>query len=161
MSVTATTWRAPARGPRADLEEQLYNVRRSIEALDVIIEQTYSVCLVSGSSNDNGLDSTYHGFGEEGSQDALRDAWKRVTSLGMERKTLRHEARALMDALDELEKRRPAMKCEVCGKTLDQQRSSRRYCNAACKQKAWRQGMAKRRGNRTPPLPNPMPWIGD
>lgn len=158
-----TTMGAPTRGPRADLEERLYWVRQSIGSLDVIIEQLYSVCHVAGASNGGTIDGGTHGFGENDSEDALRDAWKRVTSLGVERTALRREATVLLEALQELEKR-PILTCEVCGRDLDQWRQSRRYCSNACKQKAWRQGMAKRRGQAGEtgtPRAVPVSWIDD
>lgn len=150
LTVTASTKGsarcAPLSRARRELQDQLEGVHRSIDALDVIIEQLYSVCRVAGASNGGTVGRGNPAFAEDvDSEDGLRDAWKRVTALGVERKALRREAAALTAALDDLERSGTshALRCQVCGHEMTARRSDQRYCSAACKQRAWRQGMAR------------------
>lgn len=51
---------------------------------------------------------------------------------------------------------RGLLACHVCGTELPRSRNDRRYCSNACKQRAWRQGMA-----RVTPSKQRRPWIAD
>ena len=78
-----------------------------------------------------------------------------TTSLGMERTALRREARSLLAALDDLEHTGHALTCQVCGTEMRTARRDQRYCSNACKQRAWRQGIA------TPTPSKRRAWIAE